>query len=563
MSQKKLEQASQLHANGKLESAIEVYELIYSTNQFVVAELFMNYGSALREKKNVKKAIQVLQDGIRKCGNNSGIWLNLGNAQIDNGEFYNAIHSLRNAISISDSKRSRLSLCGALQKAKLSHLAYKIAYKNFIEFKEQEKTIYPLLECILTLPETQRGELEKVQHLIQAIESDNAHESEINKINRAMLLAQTWANASKKEYMWAWYNIAEKLIAKQLKDNEKKLKPSFKLTWHAFSWNIAIHFIKMGEFKLGWRLYEHGLQVKAEGPQKWQRSLKKPFNNTEVPLWRGDNISGKNLLVLGEQGIGDTMMFATLLPKFAERGINLYFIPGPRLEEIYKRSFSCCKVISLEEAKAINKSSLGFDYQIPIGSLPQYYSDNFHEFGSKRVLTVNAILTETLKNKYLKYKPNTKGRLIGISWQGGGKESRIPLKSISLEKISEMVKIFPNDTFVSLQYGNDKPHLERLYQNTGKRIYHDDTIDPLRDMDSWLAQVAAMDLIISIANTTIHGAGGLGVKTLCLVSNKADWRWINPDIYKGCYWYQSVNTTYQHSNGSWDAALKATEKWLA
>ena len=67
-----------------------------------------------------------------------------------------------------------------------------------------------------------------------------------------------------------------------------------------------------------------------------------------------------------------------------------------------------------------------------------------------------------------------------------------------------------------------------INKTTGIEVLHDDTIDPLRDMDGWLSQVAAMDAVISIANTTIHGAGGLGIPTICLVSQKADWRWIEP-----------------------------------
>ena len=566
MASKTLKQASQLHARGELDNAIEIYESLYETNHDTSPDLYMNYGAALRKKGNPQKGVEILKAGLRKWPENSGLWLNLGNSQIDLGYYFNATYSLRNAINSSNDHQGRLSLYGALQKAKLHNLAYKIARENYILFykKEPTKIIFALLESILALPEEQRGNLASFQELIHLSEKDTLDESITDKINRAMLLAQTWAQAQKPEYVWHWYSKAKDLIGSQLRDEKKKnLKPSFRTNWHSLSWNLAIHFIKIGEFKLGWKLYEHGLQVPAEGPQKWQRSLKKPFHNKEVPLWQGENISGKNLLVLGEQGIGDTMMFATLLPKFAEKGINVFFIPGPRLEQIYKRSLKCCKILNLNEAKELNISSRKFDYQVPIGSLPQYYSDNFHDFESKNLLSADANLIESLKNKYYEYKKTTKGRLIGISWQGGGKEKRIPLKSISLDKISDLVLMYPNDTFVSLQYGNDKPHLDKLYQNTGKRIYHDETIDPLKDMDSWLAQVAAMDLVISIANTTIHGAGGLGVKTLCLVSNQADWRWINPDIYKGCYWYQSVDTTYQDLNGSWDSALQNAKKWLA
>ena len=63
-------------------------------------------------------------------------------------------------------------------------------------------------------------------------------------------------------------------------------------------------------------------------------------------------------------------------------------------------------------------------------------------------------------------------------------------------------------------------------------------------MDGWLSQVAAMDAG-GIANTTVHGAGGLGIPSICLVSQQSDWRWIDSEVFKGCYWYPSVDASYQ------------------
>ena len=75
------------------------------------------------------------------------------------------------------------------------------------------------------------------------------------------------------------------------------------------------------------------------------------------------------------------------------------------------------------------------------------------------------------------------------------------------------------------------PTPERYRKSSGIEVLHDETIDPLRDMDGWLCQVAAMDAVVSIANTT-HGSGGLGIPTLCLVSQQSDWRWIDPKVFK-------------------------------
>ena len=83
---------------------------------------------------------------------------------------------------------------------------------------------------------------------------------------------------------------------------------------------MSIQCLKSGRLDPGWSLYEHGLQVPAEGPQRWQRALKKPFTPKEVAIWRGESLAGKRLLLLGEQGIGDSMMFATLIPKLQDEG---------------------------------------------------------------------------------------------------------------------------------------------------------------------------------------------------------------------------------------------------
>ena len=135
------------------------------------------------------------------------------------------------------------------------------------------------------------------------------------------------------------------------------------------------------------------------------------------------------------------------------------------------------------------------------------------------------------------------------------------MKSLKLKQFTPLLQN-SDYRFVSLQYGDDKPHLERYQKATGIEVLHDDTVDPLKDMDGWLSQVAAMDAVVSIANTTVHGAGGLGIPTACLVSQQSDWRWIDPEIFKGCYWYPSVDACYQDPRNNWQPALNEAAKWL-
>ena len=147
------------------------------------------------------------------------------------------------------------------------------------------------------------------------------------------------------------------------------------------NWNLGIKCLKEGRFEDGWHLYEHGLQVPAEGAQRWQRSLKKPFKQSEVPFWRGEPLAGKRLLLMGEQGIGDSMMFATLIPKLQEEGAQITLLPGDRLLKIYNRSLQDVDVISTDDLLKNRWQAKDFDLQSPLGSICQYRFTNLSDYG--------------------------------------------------------------------------------------------------------------------------------------------------------------------------------------
>ena len=140
-------------------------------------------------------------------------------------------------------------------------------------------------------------------------------------------------------------------------------------------WNLANKFLHVGEFEKGWGLYDAGLLVKAEGKQKYQRSLLKPFNHSEVALWDGQDLANKKILVLAEQGIGDTMMFTVLIKSFLRtRSSHIYFVPGDRLVRLYREAFSSepnITIVSSRDSIKIDPNCL--DFMIPIGSIMKYF----------------------------------------------------------------------------------------------------------------------------------------------------------------------------------------------
>ena len=325
-------------------------------------------------------------------------------------------------------------------------------------------------------------------------------------------------------------------------------------SYHNVGWNLGISLIKRGDFLNGWKLYEHGLQVPAPSIQRWQRALKKAYTSEEVPIWLGESLQGKHLLILAEQAIGDTMMFLQLICLISPPPGNITLYLPQRLVPIYLRTFPQFTVVSHEDLDSLSKYC--YDFQIPCGSLPKLLlsqpSIPLHNVPS---LAIDKRKYIDFRSKYLQGSRH----LIGISWRGGAVQKRVKLKSSSLEFFLPILKC-KQYQFVSLQYGDVAAEVNQFNSKYGTDIIVDTTVNPLKDMDTWLSQVSAMDAIVSIANTTVHGAGALKLKTCVLVSDSSDWRWLDHDIINECIWYPSVTIFHQNGTGKW--SIDNIKKWL-
>ena len=152
-------------------------------------------------------------------------------------------------------------------------------------------------------------------------------------------------------------------------------------------------------------------------------------------------------------------------------------------------------------------------------------------------------------------------KVIGLSWRGGGTSDRIKDKSVSPSDFASIFKNMEDYIFVNLQYG-DCTETIRDWSDRGFSVYSNDDINPIKDMDSWLSLVSACDAVVSVANTTIHGCGGLNIPTMCLLSLKSDWRWFKDPAVTVSYWYPSVGIARQSQDGSWDSAFRQVREWI-
>src|SRR5439155_18701684 len=107
----------------------------------------------------------------------------------------------------------------------------------------------------------------------------------------------------------------------------------------------------------------------------------------------------------------------------------------------------------------------------------------------------------------------------------------------------------PGAQFVNLQYGDVAAEIAAARERFGVTIHDWPDADPLVDLDAFAAKVAALDLVISVGNATVHIAGALGVKTWAILPLLPAWRWMLAG--EQSVWYPSVRLFRQTQRGEW------------
>jgi hypothetical protein len=206
--------------------------------------------------------------------------------------------------------------------------------------------------------------------------------------------------------------------------------------------------------------------------------------------------------------------------------------------------------------------SSDIDLQMSLAELGGAFRPRFDEFPARhKFLAVDEQMRDALRQKYLAGRSDH--RLVGIAWRSINPEIGAQ-KSVALAAWLPLLKT-PGVTFVNLQYGDCAAEIERLRREHGVNIINDTDIDTLADMDPVAAQTAAMDLVISISNTTVHLAGAAGVPVWVLLpkGHARLWYW-----FRGldrCAWYPSAKLLTSQNEGDWhqllDRCASDLERW--
>jgi tetratricopeptide (TPR) repeat protein len=309
--------------------------------------------------------------------------------------------------------------------------------------------------------------------------------------------------------------------------------------------------LNLRDFATGWDLYERRFES-IDNKVYYATVLKKL--NLKIALDRSE-LAGKNVAVLAEQGIGDEIMFSSILPDLAADAKAVTCECDARLAPLLARSFPAIDFIGRQDAPSV---PAGAEVVIKQASLASIYRRDAAAFPQRPYLKAEATRVSEWREQLNRL---AAGRLkVGITWRGGIAQTRINDRSLDLARLDVLTGV-PDTCFVNLQYGKIDDELARFNQAHPASAIARPLEDTSNEIDDLAALISALDLVISVQNTTVHLSGALGVPCWGLMPFRPEWRYGTEG--RGMIWYPSVELFRQPKAGDWDAVLQEVRTRLA
>jgi hypothetical protein len=289
-----------------------------------------------------------------------------------------------------------------------------------------------------------------------------------------------------------------------------------------------------GDFEQGWIDYE------------WRRkapSARLKARDLAQPLWRGEDIAGKRILLHSEQGFGDSIQFCRYVPQVAGRGARIIL----EVEE------PLCALMS-DLAGSLDAGAPGatvqiiakgdplpdFDVHCPLPSLPLAFKSTLENIPSDAPYLRAS--KQRLEHWSAVLGPKTMPR-IGLAWAGNMKHVRDRERSMALRDLLPPLDIDAH--FVSLQKDIRAEDAEIL-----KRCKVFPAGEKLGDFSDTAALISQLDLVISVDTSVAHLAGALGKPVWILLTHAPDWRWLLDR--DDSPWYPSARLFRQSGTRDWN-----------
>jgi tetratricopeptide (TPR) repeat protein len=297
--------------------------------------------------------------------------------------------------------------------------------------------------------------------------------------------------------------------------------------------NMACLKLLRGDFEGGWVDYEW--RRRRGGANAQQSSLP----GCPQPLWTGrESLSGKTILLYGEQGLGDTIQFCRYASLVAAAGARVILaVPGPLIRMLSTLQ-SVAQIISQDGPLP------EVDYHCPLLSLPLAFRTRLTTIPQPtKYLSAPELAVESWRARL----GEKNGLRVGLVWSGNRSHKNDHHRSIALSEL--LAALPPQCEYISLQKDLCESDLKTLNSHPGVLNFAHE----LQDFRDTAALCECMDIVVSVDTSVAHLSAALGSNTWILLPRNPDWRWLLNR--RDSPWYSTV-TLYRQGTGGWSEVLK-------
>jgi hypothetical protein len=302
--------------------------------------------------------------------------------------------------------------------------------------------------------------------------------------------------------------------------------------------NLAVAMLLDGNYTQGWHQYE----------SRWNyehlAGTLPPFTQ---PRWTGEDIKGKTVYVMGEQGHGDNLQFVRFVGDIKGRGARVLTAVSPTLRPLFQSS-------GITDILCPGDSLPEFDYWTPIMSIPSIIGTTLKNLAPVQYyLTADAGLQKKWQDTL---GPKTKLR-VGFCWSGRRDTWINRHKAMPFADMLALIKRNPNYEWINLQCDCTAEEEAQLVE-AGVKAYP----GAIQSFADSAALIMHMDVVLAVDTAVAHLAGALGRPVWVMLSQYAlDWRWLlNRDDSP---WYTSARLFRQPKMGDWKSVTEKIHKFLS
>jgi tetratricopeptide (TPR) repeat protein len=318
--------------------------------------------------------------------------------------------------------------------------------------------------------------------------------------------------------------------------------PSFAPAWYG----LGTLQLTLGDLARGWSNYDW----------RTRSSLIQDSRPFGLPPWQGTSQPDGTILVWGEQGLGDEIVYGSMLPELARAGLRAVVECDRRMVSLFERALPGLSFVARSTPPDPRLARGGITAQIPMGSLARVYRARLEDFPeSGAYLVPRADLLDRWRKRLAALGTGPK---IGFAWRTRH------LDGVARRFHPPMLEWAPvlsqrDATFVSLQYGEMDDDIRRFEGELGATLHGFPDLDLTNDLENVLALSAALDMTISTATTAFCFPAAAGVPVWLLTPEHDFWMF-GTDRYP---WFGSVRVFVYRRANPWSKPIGAIADSLA